>query len=128
VDPRDTYSLLILAQILSRMDRAEEAIEYYQKVIEQRRGFIGGYIYLGQLYERLKRYTDALNLYKQAILVEPRNTDLLRRFEDVLRQVHGSGNSSRVVAAYKKFAEDYPQNTEVRRIYAERLEGEAKPA
>lgn len=124
VDPKDTYSLLILAQILSRMDRSEEAIEFYQRVIDQRRGFVGGYIYLGQLYERLKRYTDALSLYKQAILVEPRNVDLLRRFEDVLRQVNGSGNSARVVAAYKKFAEEYPQNTEVRRIYAERLEGE----
>ncbi len=122
VDPRDTYSLLILAQVLSRMDRPEEAISYYRKVIDQRPGFIGGYIYLGQLYERLKKYGDAIDLYKQALLVDPRNVDVLQRFEEILRQIHGASNTERVIAEYKKFADEYPANTELRRILAERLQ------
>lgn len=126
VDPRDTYSLLILAQVLSRMDRPEEAVEYYKKVIEQRRGFVGGYIYLGQLYERLKQYGNALDIYKQALLVEPRNTDVLRRFEELLNDIHGANNTSKILAAYEKFVEEYPGNTEIRRIYAERLIAEEK--
>jgi tetratricopeptide (TPR) repeat protein len=126
VDPRDTYSLLILAQVLSRMDRPQEAIQYYQKVIEQRRSFIGGYIYLGQIYERMKRYGDALDLYKQAILVDPRNSDVLRRFEELVTEINGAKNTSKILAEYEKFVSEYPGNTEVRRIFAEKLAAENK--
>ncbi len=125
VDPRDTYSLLVLAQVLSRMDRPEEAVQYYKKVIEQRPGFIGGYIYLGQLFERLKRYGDALELYKQALLVEPRNADLLRSFESLVQQIHGS-NKVKALAEYEKFVNEYPVNTEIRRLFGQRLEAEEK--
>lgn len=120
VDPRDTYSLLILAQVLSRVDRINEAIPYYQKVIEQRRSFIGGYMFLGQMYERLKRYNDALELYKQALLVDARSAEVLKRFDELAIQMAGK-NTSKTLAAYEKFASEYPGNTEVRRIYAEKL-------
>lgn len=122
VDPRDTYSLLILAQLLSRMDRPEEAIPYYQRVIEQRPGFTGGYIYLGQLYERLKRYEDGLGIYKQALLVDPRNADVLRSFDELVQQIHGVNNKAQMLTEYEKFVNEYPLNTEIRRIFAERLE------
>ncbi len=122
VDPRDTYSLLVLAQVLSRMDRPQDAVQYYKRVIEQRPGFIGGYVYLGQLYERLKRYGDGLDIYKQALLVEPRNADILRSFGELVQQIHGATNKTKVLAEYEQFVSEYPVNTEVRRIYAERLE------
>ncbi len=121
VDPRDTYSLLILAQVLSRMDRLEEAVPYYQRVIEQRRSFVGGYVYLAQIYERLRRFDDAMDLYKQALLVDASNVELLRRFDSLLQQMHGSNNTALVLRAYEDFVGEYPGNTEIRRIYAEKL-------
>lgn len=120
VDPRDTYSLLILAQVLSRVDRINEAIPYYQKVIEQRRSFIGGYIFLGQMYERLKRYNDALDLYKQALLVDARNAEVLKRFDDLATQMAGK-NTAKILNTYDTFVSEYPGNTEIRRVYAEKL-------
>ena len=120
-NPRDTYSLLVLGQLLSRVDKLEEAADYYQKVIDQRPGYMGGYIYLGQLYERMKKYPEAVDLYKQALLVEPRSNELQKRFELVLGQVHGRSNTRRILQEYNKFADEYPFNTEIRRMYAERL-------
>jgi tetratricopeptide (TPR) repeat protein len=82
-----------------------------------------GYIYLGQLYERLKRNEDALTLYKQALLVEPRNADVLRSFAELIQRIHGP-NKVKELAEYEKFVNEYPVNSEVRRIFAQRLESE----
>src|SRR5205823_3591856 len=53
VNPRDTYSLLMLANILSKTQHLQEALPYLEKVVEQRPGFMPGYIMLGQVREQM---------------------------------------------------------------------------
>src|SRR5205814_10042850 len=53
VNPRDTYSLLMLANILSKTQRQQESIAYFEKVLEQRPAFMPAYALLGQIYEQL---------------------------------------------------------------------------
>ena len=120
-EPRNTRAMLILAQVLSRTGRADEAIAFYERVIEQRRGFINTYIYLGQLYDELGRPEDALSTYETAVLIEPRNPQLLRMFDEAVRKVESKGGQTAALARYKKFADRYPHSSEVQRIYAEQL-------
>lgn len=121
VDPRDTYSLLILANVLSKTGREQEAISYFEKVIEQRRGYINTYLLLGQLYENMHRDRDALNLYKRALLIDPRNKDLQQRFEGLAVRLAGSRGRKAILNQYESFAKEYPYAGEVQRLYAERL-------
>lgn len=126
VNPRDTYSLEFLAQILARIGRPKEALEYFKKVIEQKRGYLIGYVNAAQIYENLKQYEQALDMYRQAILVNPHNSDLLRLYEDLIAKIHGINDTDGILGEYKSFVSEYPGNTEVRRIYAERLQSERK--
>lgn len=124
VNPKDTYSLLLLGQVLTKLDRNREAVEYFEKVIEQRRGFLGGYVSLAEIYRKLNQNKKALDILKQGVLVEPTNTELLKTFEDFLRNIYGNRNQKAILDQYAQFAKEYPFNSEVQRIYAERLEGE----
>lgn len=120
-DPRNTRAMLILAQVLSRTGKSEEAIAFYERVIEQRRGFINTYIYLGQLYEELNRPDDALATYETAILIEPRNPQLVRLFDEAVRKAAGNKGAAEVMRRYEAFAKKYPHSGEVQRIFAEQL-------
>ncbi|PKO19807.1 hypothetical protein CVU37_02110 [candidate division BRC1 bacterium HGW-BRC1-1] len=120
-EPRNTRAMLILAQVLSRTGRTDEAIAFYERVIEQRRGFINTYVYLGQLYDELGRTEDALSTYETAVLIEPRNPQLLRMFDEAIRKVESKGGEAAAMDRYKKFADRYPHSSEVQRIYAEQL-------
>lgn len=122
VKPNDTYSLLILANVLAKTGHQQEAVQYYERVIEQRRGFVNGYIYLAQLYEEMGRNSDAIDTYKRALLIEPRNEQLLRRFDLLLTKLNTDrGGSQGVLRQYEKFAKEYPFSSEIQRLYADQL-------
>ena len=120
-DPRNTRAMLILGQILSRTGKPDEAIGYYEKVIEQRRGFVNTYVYLGQLQEELGRNEQAIATYKSAILVEPRNQQLIKLFDDAVRKAAGEKGGKPAVKRYEEFAREYPYSGDVQRLYAEQL-------
>jgi tetratricopeptide (TPR) repeat protein len=126
VNPRDTYSILILANVLAKTGHEQEAITYYERVIDQRRGYINTYLLLGQLYEQIQRDRDALDLYKRALLIDTRNKDLLERFENLVAKSAGSRGRQAVLAQYEKFAKEYPNSSEIQRLYANRLLAESE--
>src|SRR5690606_11827129 len=97
VYPKDTYTLLLFGQVLSKLDRNKEAVQYFEKVIEQRRGFLGGYVSLADIYRKLNQNKKALDILKQAILVEPTNTELLKTFEEFLRNIYGNRNQKAIL-------------------------------
>ncbi|MGI8908545.1 MAG: tetratricopeptide repeat protein [Candidatus Sumerlaeaceae bacterium] len=126
VNSRDTYSLLILANVLSKTGHEQEAVAYYERVIEQRRGYINSYLLLGQLFEQMQRDKDALDLYKRALLIDTRNKDLLERFENLVARLAGSKGRPAILVQYEKFAKEYPNSSEIQRLYANRLLAEAE--
>lgn len=120
-NPKDTYSMFVLANILARTGKRAEARALYEKVIEQRRGFVNGYIYLGLLLEEMGETAEALETYKRALLIEPRNPQLQRVFESMLeRMTRGKGRQA-FLKEYAKFASEYPYSTEIQRLYADQL-------
>jgi tetratricopeptide (TPR) repeat protein len=122
-DPRNTRAMLILGQILSRTGKPDEAIAYYEKVIEQRRGFVNTYVYLGQLQDELGRTDQAIATYKAAVLVEPRNQQLVKLFDDAARKAAGAKGGKPAIRHYEDFAREYPYSGDVQRLYAEQLAG-----
>jgi tetratricopeptide (TPR) repeat protein len=121
LNPRDTHAVLVLANVLARTGRKQEALPYFQRVVEQRRGFVQGYIYLAQLYYDLNRPSDALRTFKDAILIEPRNEELIRRFDLLLEEIAKRPGSQSPLKHYERFAREYPHSAEIQRLYAEKL-------
>lgn len=119
INPRDTYSMLVLAMVLSRNNRYQEAVTWYERVIEQRRGFITAYVSLGQTYEELRRDQDALNTYKQALLIDPRNDQVLTRFDAIVRRLARQRSGDGALREYEKFASEYPYSSEIQSLLAQ---------
>ncbi|MEM7214081.1 MAG: tetratricopeptide repeat protein [Pseudomonadota bacterium] len=57
------------ASNLSRLERKEEAIESLKVLIEQEPSDLAGYMVLGDIYNREKRYRDAANTFDQAVSI-----------------------------------------------------------
>lgn len=121
VDPKDVYSLLVMGNLLARINRQQEAIQYYDRVIEQRPGFINTYLYLAQLYEEMGRTQDAIDTYKRALLIQPRNEQLLKKFNQLLTKSVHNGASGDVLKSWQQFATEYPYSSEIQRLYADQL-------
>lgn len=121
LNPRDTHAVLVLANVLARTGRKQEALPYFERVVEQRRGFIQGYIYLAQLYYDLDRPADAIRTLKDALLVEPRNDELVKRFDLLLEEIAKRPGALTPLKQYERFARDYPHSAEIQRLYAEKL-------
>jgi len=59
------------ADRLLRQGRTDEAIEKYERLLQQVPEFALGYSNLGYLYERQRRYEKAMEAYAEAIRVDP---------------------------------------------------------
>jgi tetratricopeptide (TPR) repeat protein len=120
-DPKDTYALYVLANLLAKRGQREEAAKLFEKVIEQRRGFVNAYVYLGLLQEEMGQTTQAIETYKRALLIEPRNVQLQRLFDALLTRAANGKNRLKVLEEYERFAKEYPYSTEIQRLYADQL-------
>lgn len=120
-DPKDTYAVYVLANLLAKRGQREEAAKLFEKVIEQRRSFVNAYVYLGLIQEELGQTTQAIETYKRALLIEPRNVQLQRLFDALLSRVADGKNRTTVLQEYERFAKEYPYSTEIQRLYADQL-------
>ncbi|MCX7625505.1 MAG: tetratricopeptide repeat protein [Candidatus Sumerlaeaceae bacterium] len=120
-DPKDTYAVYVLANLLAKRGQREEAAKLFEKVIEQRRSFVNAYVYLGLIQEELGQTTQAIETYKRALLIEPRNVQLQRLFDTLLSRVADGKNRATVLQEYERFAKEYPYSTEIQRLYADQL-------
>ncbi|MBX7245730.1 MAG: tetratricopeptide repeat protein [Candidatus Sumerlaeaceae bacterium] len=121
VNPKDTRAVLVLANVLQRTGHQQEAVQFFEQVVEQRRGFINGYIYLAQIYEELGRTNDAVETLKKAILIEPRNEQLLQKFESVVEKLAGGKSQKGAIRFYENFAKEYPYSSEIQKLYGDQL-------
>jgi tetratricopeptide (TPR) repeat protein len=119
--PKDTYSAFVLANLLAKRGMRQEAASLYEKVIEQRRDFVNAYVYLGLVQEEMGQTAQAIETYKKALLIEPRNVQLQRLFEALLTRATQGRGPGALLEQYKQFAHEYPYSTEIQRLYAEQL-------
>lgn len=65
------------AQALSLLNRNEEAIVIYNKMLQQYPGYIPAMIFKAESLKELNRYEEALRVYDEAIAQEPNAADLV---------------------------------------------------
>ena len=75
-DPSDTFVLYSLGQEHTKAGELEKALEFYLKVLDVDRDYVGVYYHLGKLYERLDQSIEARECYNSGIDVATRIGDL----------------------------------------------------
>lgn len=120
--PRDPAPKLMMARILSETNRPDESLQFYDKVINQRRTFIPARLEKARLLEAMGRLEEAVQTYQDAILVSPRERQATEALDRLLRLMHrGDDAREKILAAYSDFSARFPYSAEIRRLYAERL-------
>ena len=92
-DPTDAFTQFAIAREYLKADRPEEALVFYERLVEQQPDYTGTYYHLGKLYERLGRNADALATYERGIAVARRQRNLkdLSELQDALLAAQGVG-------------------------------------
>jgi tetratricopeptide (TPR) repeat protein len=73
----DVRILKLWADILAQKNELENAIVWYDRVIQIDSGYISAYFGLGGILQKLRRYREASLIYQRALRVAPNNPDLL---------------------------------------------------
>lgn len=79
IDAQDVGSLMVLANLLVRTERTEEAIALYRRAIPLDTNNSDLYFNLGTAYQLHDDVNEAISAYRQALGVDPRNRDALVR-------------------------------------------------
>jgi tetratricopeptide (TPR) repeat protein len=65
--PGDSFLTYAIAKEYEGMGDDQQALEYYQQLLEADPGYVGAYYHLGKLYERIEAVQQALMTYTQGI-------------------------------------------------------------
>ena len=92
-DPTDSFTRFALAQEYLKRGDAEEALAFFEGLVEDDPDYVGTYYHLGKLYEQLGRTDEAKATYRRGIDVAQRQRDIKARAElqDALLMAEGIG-------------------------------------
>jgi len=93
-EPDDEFLLYALATEYLRLNRVDEALSYYERLVNDHPKYVGTYYHLGKLYEALNRKDDALKTYETGIKTarEARDNHALSELQSVYNQLNGFGD------------------------------------
>lgn len=92
-DPDDAFTRFALAQEHLKRGDTEEALGFFEGLVNTDPDYVGTYYHLGKLYERLGRTDDAIATYEDGIEVaqEQHATKDLSELQDARLQAKGIG-------------------------------------
>ena len=92
-DPEDPFTRFALAQEHLKHDNPDEALAFFEELVETDPDYVGTYYHLGKLYERLGRVDDALDVYERGIEVarEQKAQKDLSELQDAKLKAEGIG-------------------------------------
>jgi len=92
-DPDDAFTRFALAQEHLKRGDTEEALGFFEDLVNTDPDYVGTYYHLGKLYERLGRTDDAIATYEDGIEVaqEQHATKDLSELQDARLQAKGIG-------------------------------------
>ena len=88
-EPDDPFLLYALATEYLRLNQADTALNYYERLTIDHPNYVGTYYHLGKLYEALNRKDDALKTYETGIKTarEARDNHSLSELQGVYNEL-----------------------------------------
>ncbi len=92
-DPDDPFTRFALAQEYLSRGQVDEALEFFEGLVDTDPDYVGTYYHLGKLYEELGRTDAAIETYEDGIEVarEQRDKKSLAELHDALLAARGVG-------------------------------------
>ena len=92
-DPDDAFTRFALAHEYAKAGKTDEALRFFEALVEDQPGYTGTYYHLGKLYVQAGRIEDALATYTRGIEVARQQRALkdLSELQDALLQAQGVG-------------------------------------
>jgi tetratricopeptide (TPR) repeat protein len=92
-DPTDPFTLFAVASEFRKLGDIEQALAYFNRLIDGHPTYVGAYYHLGKLLESIGRKEDAIAMYTRGIHVAEEQRDVHARAElqDVLLRARGVG-------------------------------------
>jgi tetratricopeptide (TPR) repeat protein len=73
--PNDPFLLFAIAKEYEGLKDDQEALHYYQQVLDQDPNYVGVFYHLAKLYERQNAFLEAMDVYTQGISVAQKLND-----------------------------------------------------
>lgn len=109
IEPNDPETLILMANIMSHMDRTEKAVEFYQHAIEADPGYIESYLQLAQMDFDRNMHGRSHETLTSALQVDPKNERVWMMKADVFR---AQGELVKSLECYKRVLAVNPDNQE----------------
>lgn len=89
-EPDDEFLLYALATEYLRLNQADTALAYYERLVKDHPGYVGTYYHLGKLYEALNRKQDAIITYQNGMKIarEARDNHALSELQGVYNELN----------------------------------------
>ena len=90
-EPNDEFLKYALATEYLRLNNTEQALSYYEDLVNNHPNYTGTYYHLGKLYEALNRKQDAINIYEKGMQItkEKRDNHAFSELQAVYREAIG---------------------------------------
>ena len=73
--PKDSFLLFATAKEYENMDDPDQALDYFQLLMETNPAYVGLYYHLGKLLEKQERPEEAVSIYKKGMEVAKSQND-----------------------------------------------------
>lgn len=92
-DPTDPFTRFAIAQEYAKRGLTDDALGFYESLVQDAPNYVGTYYHLGKLYERLGRNEEARATYRNGMNVAQQQSDFHARAElnDALLALEGLG-------------------------------------
>jgi len=90
-EPEDEFLKYALATEYLRLNDTENALSYYEDLVNNHPGYTGTYYHLGKLYEALNRKDDAITTYEKGMEITKSKRDMhaFSELQSVYRSAKG---------------------------------------
>lgn len=90
-NPDDAFLKYALATEHLKLGHTEQALQYYEELVNYHPEYVGTYYHLGKLYEALGRNNDAVSVYQKGMqaATDKRDRHALSELQAAFRSVSG---------------------------------------
>ena len=110
--------LLVLSWLYQQFDQPESALEHAREAVELNPREVRAHMAMGAAYETLHQTDEALECFRQALLADPQNSEVLDRIEELFA---ASDNKDDRLNFYRELASSFPDVKAIQTLFSKQL-------